>query len=97
MLGIGAHGPTDSGGAHVAGWNEGERADLRSRIAARQPFLDFVVSRVNAEGLQQQFLVSGEPMFSQSCRFIGYRGIGVELAIHEIERRISMVNDVVAP
>jgi len=22
--------------------------------------------------------VSGEPMFNQSCRFIGYRGIGVE-------------------
>ena len=49
------------------------------RIAARQPFLDFVFSRVNADGSQQKFQVSGEPMFNQSCRFIGYRGIGVEL------------------
>lgn len=63
----------------VAGWNEAERELLQATIAARQPFLDFVFSRVNADGSQQQFQVSGEPMFNQSCRFIGYRGIGVEL------------------
>jgi hypothetical protein len=49
-------------------------------ITARQPFLDFVFSRVNADGTRQSFQVSGEPMFSQSCRFVGYRGIGVEIA-----------------
>ena len=64
---------------HVAGWNEAERKTLQAAIAARQPFLDFIYSRVNADGSQQRFQVSGEPMFSQSCRFIGYRGIGVEL------------------
>jgi PAS domain S-box-containing protein len=63
----------------VAGWNEAERETLQATIAARQPFLDFVFSRVNADGSQQRFQVSGEPMFNQSCRFIGYRGIGVEL------------------
>jgi PAS domain S-box-containing protein len=62
-----------------AGWNEAERETLHATIAARQPFLDFVFSRVNADGSKQRFQVSGEPMFSQSCRFIGYRGIGVEL------------------
>src|ERR1700676_4944110 len=66
-------------GVEVAGWNEAEREELRATIAARQPFLDFVFSRVNADGSQQKFQVSGEPMFNQSCRFIGYRGIGVEL------------------
>ena len=70
-----------AGSASPAGWNEGERDELRALIAARQPFLDFVFSRVNADGSQQQFQVSGEPMFSQSCRFIGYRGIGVELKV----------------
>ncbi len=69
----------DASRAHVAGWNEAEREHLQATIAARQPFLDFVFSRVNADGSQQKFQVSGEPMFSQSCRFIGYRGIGVEL------------------
>lgn len=61
------------------GWNEAERTTLQARIAARQPFLDFSVSRVNADGTLQRFQVSGEPMFNQSCRFIGYRGIGVEI------------------
>jgi PAS domain S-box-containing protein len=63
----------------VAGWNEAEREVLQAKIAARQPFLDFVFSRVNADGSQQRFQVSGEPMFNRSSRFIGYRGIGIEL------------------
>lgn len=70
----------DVGASPVSGWNEAERKLLQATIAARQPFLDFVFSRVNADGSQQRFQVSGEPMFNQSCRFIGYRGIGVELA-----------------
>jgi PAS domain S-box-containing protein len=60
------------------GWNEAERTALRAAIADRKPFLDFPFSRVNADGSLQQFRVSGEPMFSQGARFIGYRGIGVE-------------------
>jgi PAS domain S-box-containing protein len=62
----------------AAGWNATEREALQARIAERQPFIDFALSRVNADGSQQQFRVSGEPMFNRSCRFIGYRGIGVE-------------------
>ena len=69
----------DATGTQVPGWNEAERAALQAKIAARQPFLDFVFSRVNADDSQQRFHVSGEPMFNQDCRFIGYRGIGVEL------------------
>jgi PAS domain S-box-containing protein len=65
--------------APVTGWNEAERELLQARIAARQPFLDFIFSRVNADGSQQKFQVSGEPMFNLSSRFIGYRGIGLEL------------------
>jgi PAS domain S-box-containing protein len=63
----------------VTGWNEAERAVFQAKIADRQPFLDFVFSRVKPDGSHQKFQVSGEPMFNQSCRFIGYRGIGVEL------------------
>ena len=60
-------------------WNEKERALLQAKINAREPFLDFVFSRVTADGLQQKFQVSGEPMFDWHCKFIGYRGIGVAL------------------
>ena len=79
MLGINASSffsePRDG---EVTGWNEDERRVLQAKIAAREPFLDFAFSRVNPDGTQQQFRVSGEPMFNQSCRFTGYRGIGVE-------------------
>ena len=68
-----------SSGAQVSGWNEEEREHLRATIAGRQPFLDFLFNRVNADGSKQRFRVSGEPMFNQSCRFVGYRGIGVEV------------------
>ncbi|MBK7677189.1 MAG: response regulator [Candidatus Accumulibacter sp.] len=80
MLGIRV-GPLlgESVGLEDAGWDESERAVLQAAIAARQPFLDFLFHRVNADGSQQQFRVSGEPMFNRSCRFIGYRGIGVEV------------------
>lgn len=62
------------------GWNEQERSALRARITAREPFLDFAFSRQRPDGSQQQFRVSGEPMFDRSCRFIGYRGIGLEVS-----------------
>jgi len=61
------------------GWNEAEREELQAKIYARQPFLDFVFSRVNTDGSRQRFQVSGEPMFNRSCAYIGYRGIGIEL------------------
>ena len=62
----------------TATWNEKEREQLRATIDARKPFIDFIFSRTNADGTQQQFRVSGEPMFNQNARFIGYRGVGVE-------------------
>ena len=80
MLGIRVDALTGAPDGDESGeWNEAERAALQASIAARQPFLDFVFSRVNRDGSQQKFRVSGEPMFNRSCRYIGYRGIGVEL------------------
>ena len=80
MLGIRVNALSGNGSPPpVAGWNEAEREWLQTTIAARQPFLDFVFSRVNADGSQQKYRVSGEPMFNRECRFIGYRGIGVEI------------------
>ena len=69
----------DAGRTQVAGWNEVEREQLQATIAARQPFIDFVFNRINVDSSRQSFRVSGEPMFNQSSRFIGYRGTGVEI------------------
>lgn len=60
------------------GWDAAERAQLHAAISARQPFIDFAFSRTHPDGSQQHYRVSGEPMFDQSCHFLGYRGIGVE-------------------
>ena len=79
MLGIRGDAAADAAEERLSGsWNETERDALRATIAARQPFLDFPFSHVNADGSQQQYRVSGEPMFTSACRCIGYRGIGVE-------------------
>ena len=86
----------DVGGIEVGGWNDEERALLQATIAARQPFLDFSFGRQHADGSQQHFRVSGEPMFSPSCRFIGYRGIGVELTEKNSLKKTE-VNHVEAP
>ena len=80
MLGLQAPSLTGaSSSVSLTGWNLAERELLHATIAARQPFLDYVFSRVKPDGSQQSFRVSGEPMFNRSSRFIGYRGIGVEL------------------
>ncbi len=84
MLGIQVDSLTgNTNGGQVPGWDKAEREALQATIVARQPFLDFVFSRVNADGSQQKYRVSGEPMFNQSCRYIGYRGIGVELTANK--------------
>ncbi len=80
MLGVRVNNLADDAlGAPADRWDPTERETLRATIAAREPFLDFVFHRTNADGSQQQYRVSGEPMFSKSSRFLGYRGIGVEI------------------
>ena len=61
------------------GWDETQRQALQAKIEARQPFLDFTLSRANPDGSRQRFRISGEPMFNTACRFVGYRGVGVEV------------------
>ncbi len=69
MLGIGAK----------PGLNESGRAALEANITARRPFLDLIYSRSLLDGSLQYFQVSGEPIFSASGRYIGYRGIGMDV------------------
>ncbi|MGF6119025.1 PAS domain S-box-containing protein [Janthinobacterium lividum] len=72
MLGIGSE-------EEPQRWNAAERALLDAKIAAREPFLDFIYSRANLDGSMQYLQVSGEPMFDNGSRFIGYRGIGLDV------------------
>lgn len=79
MLGIRVDGLLDVDATPEPGWNAKDRAVLQAAIAAREPFLDFVLTRTRADGSVQKFQVSGEPMFGSGCEFLGYRGIGLEL------------------
>jgi CheY-like chemotaxis protein len=62
------------------GWDLAERRALQAKIAAHQPFLDYAFHRRLPDGRRQQFRVSGQPMFDAACRFIGYRGVGVDVS-----------------
>ncbi|MDP1931233.1 MAG: response regulator [Gammaproteobacteria bacterium] len=64
---------------HLDGWDKEQRAVLQQKISAREPFLDFLFTRVNDNGSTQTFSVSGQPMFNHQSCFIGYRGVGVEV------------------
>jgi len=80
MLGIAVKNGAGKQDEALGGWDEVARVELKSRVAARQPFLDFVLGRVNSDGSRHRYQISGQPMFDCYCGYIGYRGIGVELA-----------------
>jgi PAS domain S-box-containing protein len=79
MLGLSSDALDKTGNESGTQWNQAEREILEANLAARRPFLDYVYSRVNSDGSQQYFMVSGEPMFNVSGRFTGYRGIGKDV------------------
>lgn len=79
MLGISESDMPGANTATLNGWDADERAQLDANIASRRPFLDFVYSRSNADGTRQYLQVSGEPRFDAENRFIGYRGIGMDV------------------
>lgn len=79
MLGVKVDSLDGSSGSHINdGWNEQERTELQAKIAARECFLDYELSRKKSDGTRQTYRVSGQPMFNQRSGFIGYRGVGVE-------------------
>ena len=74
MLGVAATATPD-----LSIWNPTERSLLDANIASRQPFLDFIYTRTTADGSVQYLQVSGEPMFDSASRYVGYRGIGMDV------------------
>jgi len=67
------------GESAAEGWNSEQRAALDANIANRQPFLDLVYTRMLPNGTVQYLQVSGEPIFDETSRFKGYRGIGMDI------------------
>ncbi|WP_373988443.1 response regulator [Duganella sp. BuS-21] len=60
-------------------WEAEQRKELDRLIAGREPFIDFIYYRTQGNGERQYLQVSGEPRFDEAGRFIGYRGIGIDI------------------
>ncbi len=52
------------------------REHHRRTLEAREPFRDLLLSSASSE---RHFLISGEPVLSESREFLGYRGVGREV------------------
>jgi PAS domain S-box-containing protein len=80
MLGMRVEPLVQSDEAEAAGgWDASQQAELKAHIAAREPFLDFILCRTHGDGFVQTFQVSGEPVFDRWNKFIGYHGLGLEI------------------
>ena len=56
-----------------------ERAALKAKMDAHQPFFDHEYSRANPDGTVRYFRSSGHPVFDAKGRFRGYRGIAKDV------------------
>lgn len=80
ILGIASSASADARGVVASDiWDAVECEALKVSVAARRPFVDFVLHRMRANGLREQFRISGEPMFDLGCAFVGYRGVGAQV------------------
>ncbi|WP_338848002.1 PAS domain S-box protein [Massilia sp. W12] len=99
MLGI----VSDPDAQDDASWNREERAALAQALAERKPFLDFVYSRTNPDGSHQYLQTSGEPMYDDEGRFMGYRGIGIDITermrpeegLRRFRRAMEVISDAI--
>jgi diguanylate cyclase (GGDEF)-like protein/PAS domain S-box-containing protein len=57
-----------------AGWQA-----HRAVLDAHQPFRDFELSRLGADGTQRFISISGDPVLDASGAFMGYRGVGTDV------------------
>jgi PAS domain S-box-containing protein len=74
-----------------------------AQLARREPFRDFEVTRLDAEGEVRHLSISGVPIFDASGRFTGYRGTGRDNTeirrsserVHASERQLREITDAV--
>ncbi len=75
----------------ATGW-----AAHRAVLAARRPFRDFEIARIDPDGVRRHLSVSGEPVFAVSGEFLGYRGVGRDITDQRREQRLVTLEHAVA-
>jgi len=59
----------------------------KALLEARRPFRDFELCRVDEQGAETWYSVSGEPVFDAVGAFAGYRGVGRDITARKIDER----------
>ncbi len=77
---LGMHAPPAAGAASVATrWDAQQCAVILEHIEARRPFIDLRCRRVDPRGQVQHLQLSGEPIFDETSRYLGFRGVGSDV------------------
>jgi diguanylate cyclase (GGDEF)-like protein/PAS domain S-box-containing protein len=65
-------------------------ADMRGRLERREAFRDFEYAFTDRKGNRRHVSASGEPMFDEAGRFVGYRGVSRDITPRkQAEERIQ--------
>src|SRR5215831_5012046 len=75
---------------------EADWAAHREVLAARKPFQDVELCRIDAKGRRIWVSVSGEPVFDASGAFTGYRGIGKDITARKRDEALLKLEHAVA-
>jgi diguanylate cyclase (GGDEF)-like protein/PAS domain S-box-containing protein len=75
---------------------EADWAAHRAVLDARKPFQDLELCRLDESGRRVWISVSGEPVFDDSGRFTGYRGIGKDITARKRDQSLLMLEHSVA-
>ena len=71
-----------------AGWQA-----HRAVLDAHQPFREFELSRLGADGSEHHLSVSGDPVFDASGAFKGYRGVGSDITERKRAEAALVMNE----
>jgi signal transduction histidine kinase len=72
----------DDGGRSADDW-----AGHRAQLERRQPFRNYELRRLDSQGRERNYIVSGQPRFDGHGHFLGYLGVGRDLTeLHEARR-----------
>src|SRR5262249_23645194 len=75
---------------------EADWAAHREVLAARKPFQDLELCRIDKSGSRNWVSVSGEPLFDGGGAFTGYRGIGKDITARKRDEALLMLEHAVA-
>ena len=71
---------------HV-GVDEATWQEHRAQLDRREPFRDFELGRIGADGTVRVVITSGIPIFDDNGRFCGYRGVARDITLRKAAER----------